>query len=208
MSNPDQLSAAELARLRAAGVDYPWTPGQSLTFLERAEKAEAELAAILAREAAEQADMATFEKEVVAAFANDPIDAALERELAPAQIARLASFIMAEIPGEPSANEGAVDTAIRLLRAAYVGRVTIARLPLAEQPFQYDKPVPRLVGDLRRFIGWYGPFGVLEGLRHAFNGAPSAEAVDRMVGEHLAARELLGALHPLWRREDGNGEGG
>lgn len=33
------------------------------------------------------------------------------------QIDRLAKFIMDEIPGEPSQNEGAVDTAIRLLRS-------------------------------------------------------------------------------------------
>lgn len=33
------------------------------------------------------------------------------------QIDRLAKFIMAEIPGEPSQSEGAVDTAIRLLKA-------------------------------------------------------------------------------------------
>ena len=33
------------------------------------------------------------------------------------QIDRLARFIMDEIPGEPSQSEGAVDTAIRLLRA-------------------------------------------------------------------------------------------
>lgn len=32
------------------------------------------------------------------------------------QVDRLANFIMAEIDGEPSRNEGAVDTAIRLLR--------------------------------------------------------------------------------------------
>lgn len=32
------------------------------------------------------------------------------------QIDELAQFIMAEIPGEPSKSEGAVDTAIRLLR--------------------------------------------------------------------------------------------
>lgn len=35
-----------------------------------------------------------------------------------AQIERLAQFIMAEVPGEPSENEGAVDTAIRWMRAA------------------------------------------------------------------------------------------
>ncbi|KKN17533.1 hypothetical protein LCGC14_0964910 [marine sediment metagenome] len=32
------------------------------------------------------------------------------------QIERLASFIMEEVPGEPSASEGAVDCAIRILR--------------------------------------------------------------------------------------------
>ena len=33
-----------------------------------------------------------------------------------AQIDRLAKFIMAEVPGEPSASEGAVETAIRVIR--------------------------------------------------------------------------------------------
>jgi len=32
------------------------------------------------------------------------------------QIDRLAAFIMEEVPGEPSQNEGAVDTAIRVIR--------------------------------------------------------------------------------------------
>jgi 7-cyano-7-deazaguanine synthase in queuosine biosynthesis len=32
------------------------------------------------------------------------------------QVARLGEMIVAEIPGEPSQSEGAVDTAIRLLR--------------------------------------------------------------------------------------------
>ncbi len=35
------------------------------------------------------------------------------------QVDRLAKFIMAEVPGEPSESEGAVDCAIRLLRNAY-----------------------------------------------------------------------------------------
>lgn len=37
------------------------------------------------------------------------------------QVERLARFIMEEIPGEPSQNEGAIDCAIRLLRAAHSG---------------------------------------------------------------------------------------
>jgi hypothetical protein len=42
-----------------------------------------------------------------------------------AEVERLASFIMDEIPGEPSQSEGAIDCAIRLLRdqAATIQRV-------------------------------------------------------------------------------------
>jgi hypothetical protein len=36
------------------------------------------------------------------------------------QVSRLAVFIMTEVPGEPSQNEGAVDTAIRLIRAGKI----------------------------------------------------------------------------------------
>jgi hypothetical protein len=39
-------------------------------------------------------------------------------ESAEQQIERLAKFIMAEVPGEPSQSEGAVDCAIRLIRQA------------------------------------------------------------------------------------------
>jgi len=35
------------------------------------------------------------------------------------QIDRLATFIMQEIDGEPMRNQGAIDTAIRLLKEAY-----------------------------------------------------------------------------------------
>lgn len=55
------------------------------------------------------------------------------------QVDRLARFIMAEVPGEPSQNEGAVDTAIRLLRS-YAVQVRVlneerdrARDPVAER---------------------------------------------------------------------------
>jgi hypothetical protein len=44
----------------------------------------------------------------------------MPKETAQNQIDRLATFIMREVSGEPSQSEGAVDTAIRLLRAAYV----------------------------------------------------------------------------------------
>jgi hypothetical protein len=39
-----------------------------------------------------------------------------EMESPEAQIIRLADFILAEVEGEPSQNEGAVDTAIRIMR--------------------------------------------------------------------------------------------
>lgn len=38
-------------------------------------------------------------------------------ETAEQQIDRLATFIMDEVPGEPSQSQGAVDTAIRLIRS-------------------------------------------------------------------------------------------
>ena len=39
-------------------------------------------------------------------------------ETAEQQIDRLARFIMEEVPGEPSQSQGAVDTAIRIIRSA------------------------------------------------------------------------------------------
>ena len=38
------------------------------------------------------------------------------KETAKSQIDRLGKFIMDEVPGEPSRSEGAVDTAIRIIR--------------------------------------------------------------------------------------------
>ena len=46
------------------------------------------------------------------------VDAAESLE---SQVGRLADFISSEIPGEPSQSEGAIDTAIRLLRAGLDG---------------------------------------------------------------------------------------
>lgn len=45
-----------------------------------------------------------------------PADLEPEGESLDSQIQRLGDFILAEIPGEPGESEGAVDTAIRLLR--------------------------------------------------------------------------------------------
>lgn len=40
------------------------------------------------------------------------------------QIDRLAQFILDEVPGEPSRSEGAVDTAIRIIKQALARKVT------------------------------------------------------------------------------------
>jgi hypothetical protein len=47
------------------------------------------------------------------------VEAANLGETLDEQVKRLADFIMFSIPGEPSQSDGAVDTAIRLLGAAY-----------------------------------------------------------------------------------------
>lgn len=59
------------------------------------------------------------------------------------QIDRLAKFIMEEVPGEPSEDQGAVDTAIRLIRdkvdkeAAFEGAMAAAfRGPLGHKQME------------------------------------------------------------------------
>jgi hypothetical protein len=42
-----------------------------------------------------------------------------DKESLKSQIKRLADFIIAEIPGEPSQSQGAVDTAIRIMRTQH-----------------------------------------------------------------------------------------
>lgn len=48
------------------------------------------------------------------------------RETAEQQIERLADFILAEVPGEPSQSQGAVDTAIRLLRTQVEAKAPVS----------------------------------------------------------------------------------
>lgn len=62
--------------------------------------------------AAAQAD---YERRVLSAL-SPPLQEP-EQEALSEQIKRLADFIMAEVPGEPSQSEGAIDTAIRWMRA-------------------------------------------------------------------------------------------
>jgi hypothetical protein len=44
-----------------------------------------------------------------------------------AQVDRLARFIMAEVPGEPSQNEGAIDTAIRIIRTLQTAKPKVTK---------------------------------------------------------------------------------
>ena len=63
------------------------------------------------------------------------------------QIDRLASYIMAEIDGEPSESEGAVDTAIRIMRKQ---AAAIAAVP------ETVERVARFTGKVRKiYNGWY-----------------------------------------------------
>ncbi len=63
------------------------------------------------------------------------------------QIDKLANFIMAEIPGEPSASEGAVDTAIRWMRDQ-VSAVDRALNELGVPVPGYPQPVANAVAIL------------------------------------------------------------
>ena len=55
------------------------------------------------------------EHAVLQRLKKSPSSVEADRESAEQQIDRLANYILANVPGEPSCNEGAVDTAIRLL---------------------------------------------------------------------------------------------
>ena len=48
------------------------------------------------------------------------------------QIEKLANFIMAEVPGEPSQSEGAVDCAIRIIRSFQVAEPAVAPRKVSE----------------------------------------------------------------------------
>jgi hypothetical protein len=48
---------------------------------------------------------------------SEPKEKIMDNETLESQVDRLANFIMAEVPGEPSQSEGAIDTAIRIIRS-------------------------------------------------------------------------------------------
>lgn len=89
------------------------------------------------------------------------------------QVDRLAKFIVAEIPGEPSQSEGAVDTAIRLLRTQQ------ADLTSHEETI---RRVEQANADLRR---------QLEGIRGE---------VRRQLAAADKAAQAVEAGRPWWRR--------
>lgn len=67
-----------------------------------------------------------------------------ERDQLDAQIAKLADYIMLDVPGEPSQSEGAVDTATRVL-AQYAAVVRAARAWAVDHP-RYGAPRKGCVG--------------------------------------------------------------
>ena len=67
-----------------------------------------------------------------------------EAETSEQQVERLSAFILSEVPGEPSQSEGAVDTAMRLLREL-VNRWEIDQMyrDPVRQEFHYHYPIDR-----------------------------------------------------------------
>lgn len=61
------------------------------------------------------------------------------REVLDNDINRLAQFIMDEIPGEPCEGQGAIDTAIRLLRAAYVEGALVTTIVKSEKLDEWER---------------------------------------------------------------------
>lgn len=69
----------------------------------------------------------------------------MSNETLKSQIDRLARFIMAEVPGEPSESEGAVDTAIRVIRKTL------------KTPNEKDREfIMQLIGEMSVSL-WYDP---------------------------------------------------
>lgn len=58
------------------------------------------------------------------------------------QVDRLAEFIIVNVPGEPSVSEGAIDTAIRVLRRHYGGTVPPLDGDGADEPNPWVEPTP------------------------------------------------------------------
>lgn len=89
---------------------------------------------------------ADFESRIRSALATPPAPtAAVDGQAAESldsQINRLANFIMAEVPGEPSQSDGAVDTAIRWMRSALKAHLSPGTADIPE-----GEPVAWLIED-------------------------------------------------------------
>lgn len=112
------------------------------------------------------------------------------------QIGRLATFITNEIPGEPSRPEGAVDTAIRLLRHAY-GPEGLS--------VPYDPTAEEAVDRLGKFLDNNVPETVLDACGREASPADTAinliankypHAVAKESSEVLEARRAARAIVP------------
>lgn len=103
------------------------------------------------------------------------------------QIKRLADFIMENIPGEPSRSEGAVDTAIRLLRAvrSEVLARTRAHVFMSQAMTRYaDNPTSDNRGELLAAVHRWGDTLARASAPAARSGepeAPSAELWEALV---------------------------
>jgi hypothetical protein len=108
------------------------------------------------------------------------------------QIDRLAKYIMAEVPGEPSQSEGAVDTAIRVMRDMQ------ARLAAAEEKARGCDDCPELIvrDNARAMVC------ALKGELKTANAALAEEQrkVDRAeaAGHDFALKETLPLLHRMY----------
>jgi len=75
------------------------------------------------------------------------------------QIKKLADFILREVPGEPSENEGAIDTAIRVIRKALLLEWKDKREDLTKQMADIDGEIEKInakINELEKLI-WSDP---------------------------------------------------
>lgn len=118
------------------------------------------------------------------------------------QVDRLAKFIMAEIPGEPSESEGAVDTAIRWMRAR------LARKP---RPTGTDERCCAMAGTYACKCNTYTAFttpasaSAVAAVRKLFNDCVSTLVPEQYADGYLEALEHVD--EELAKRNDARGGG-
>jgi hypothetical protein len=113
-----------------------------------------------------------------------------QHNTADVQIARLARFIMEEVPGEPSQSEGAVECAIRIIREFLAGEVveetTITVTEEISFMAEYEELDDNTIGpyDTMRDYTTFGPMEI----RHR-------------MGYHKPAGDSAAHAHQLWRQQ-------